>query len=328
MTALPSHFDGKRFRNLVPRRHGFGALLRWLPSRQPGPWRKWTDSAQGERPPKSCDGLRVTFVNHTTFLLQLHGINILTDPIWSKRASPLTWVGPLRHRAPGIRLEDLPPIDLVLLSHDHYDHLDIPTLRQLAGEHRPTIYTGLKNAQLLGRNGVGNVVELDWWQEVAARGDMGITAVPAQHFSGRNPFLRDRTLWCGFMVHTEDTTIYFAGDTGAGPHTQQIAARFPEIDLAILPIGAFRPTWFMGEVHMSPAEAVVAHMALQSRVSIASHFGTFALADDGEDEPVDELNRVLDRTDLGHSEFWVLNFGEGRDVRAGKLSGRERGVPR
>jgi L-ascorbate metabolism protein UlaG (beta-lactamase superfamily) len=314
MELLSSHFDGRRFRNLVPRRNNVGALLRWLVSRKPGPWRQSTNAVPGPRPPRTSDALRITFVNHSTFLLQLAGINILTDPIWSHRASPVSWAGPRRRRAPGIRLEDLPPIDLVLLSHDHYDHMDIPTLRELARHHRPTIYTGLKNGRRLAKHGIGNVVEMDWWQESAARSDMWVTAVPAQHFSGRYPFQVDKTLWCGFVVQTKDTTIYFAGDTGGGPHIQQIERRFPAIDLAIFPIGAFRPEWFMGEVHMSPADAVQAHLALGARISVASHFGTFALADDGEDEPVEALHDVLRRTSLRDTEFWVLDFGQGRDV--------------
>jgi L-ascorbate metabolism protein UlaG (beta-lactamase superfamily) len=320
MQTLPSHFDGKRFRNLVPRRNRFGALIRWLLSRQPGPWRPRINAQPGLPPPKSSEGLRITFVNHATFLLQLDGINILTDPIWSERASPISWMGPRRHRPPGIRLQDLPPIDLILLSHDHYDHLDIPTLRQLHRDHHPTIYAGLNNARLLARHGIRNVVELDWWQEAAARSDMWITAVPAQHFSGRSPFQIDATLWCGFVVQTNDSTVYFAGDTGAGPHLGQIGRRFPGIDLAVLPIGAFRPEWFMGEVHMSPPEAVEAHLTLNAHVSVASHFGTFPPADDGQDEPVQILRTVLSRTDLHDTEFWVLGFGEGREVSARAVS--------
>ena len=326
MQTLPSHFDGKRFRNLNPRRNRYGALLRWLLSRQPGTWRPWIDVQPGPPPPRSSENLRITFVNHATFLLQLDGLNILTDPIWSERASPVSWAGPRRRRPPGIRLQDLPPIDLVLLSHDHYDHMDIPTLRRLACEHHPTIYTGLNNARLLARHGICNVVELDWWQEAAARSDMSITAVPAQHFSGRTPFQTDKTLWCGFVVRTDDSTVYFAGDTGAGPHIEQIARRFPEIDLAILPIGAFRPEWFMGEVHMSPREAVDAHLALRAHASVASHFGTFRLADDGQDEPVEVLRDVLSHTDLWGTEFLALGFGEGRDLpaRTGSIVGPER----
>jgi L-ascorbate metabolism protein UlaG (beta-lactamase superfamily) len=255
----------------------------------------------------------VTFVNHSTFLLQLDGVNILTDPIWSERASPLTWIGPKRHRPPAIRFEDLPPIQVVLLSHDHYDHMDIPTLQRLAREHHPVIYTGLRNTRTLAKHGIGNVVELDWW-EASSAGDMRITAVPAQHFSGRSPFNRDSTLWCGFVVESSSATICFAGDSGMGPHFEQIGQQFPSIDLAILPIGAFRPEWFMGEVHMSPAEAVQAHLRLGAKSSVASHFCTFRLADDGQDEPVERLREALAHTDLNGTEFLVPGLGEGREV--------------
>jgi L-ascorbate metabolism protein UlaG (beta-lactamase superfamily) len=314
MTTLPSHFDGQRFHNPVPRRNRYRELVRWLLSRQRGPWREHPNAEPGPPPPKHSQQLRITFVNHSTFLLQVDGINILTDPIWSERASPVSWAGPKRHHPPGVRFEDLPPIDLVLLSHDHYDHMDMPTLKRLAVEHRPTVYTGLKNGRALARHGIGNVVELDWWQEAAARSDMWVTAVPAQHFSGRSPFGNDKTLWCGFVVQSNDATIYFAGDTGEGPHIHEIAKQFPEIDLALLPIGAFRPEWFMGEVHMSPQEAVQAHLTLGATTSVASHFGTFDLADDGEDEPTDLLNKSLRHTDLKNTAFWTLHFGEGREV--------------
>jgi len=312
MEMLPSHFDGRRFRNLVPRRNGLLAVLRWMFSRQPGRWYRPQDVRPGAPPPpRSSEQLRVTFINHTTFLLQLNGINILTDPIWSERASPVNWAGPRRFRPPGIRFDDLPPIDLVLLSHDHYDHMDMPTLRRLQKRFGPTIYAGLKNAPLLARHGVRRVVELDWWQEATARRDLWITAVPAQHFSGRGFFDRDRRLWCGYVIHTEETCIYFAGDTGAGPHFAQVAREFSHIDLAILPIGAYRPEWFMGEVHMSPGQAVEAHRQLGARISVASHFGTFPLADDGMDEPVEVLHEVVRHIQLGESEFRVLGFGEG-----------------
>jgi len=316
METLPSHFDGVRFRNLVPRRNGFGALLRWMVSRERGPWHEALDAPPGPPPPPSSGPLRVTFVNHSTFLLQLNEINILTDPTWSYRAGPISWAGPRRFRPPGIRFEDLPHIDLVLISHDHYDHLDLRTLQRLETTYFPTIYAGLNHAPLLARHGLENVVELDWWQEATARPDLRITAVPAQHFSGRTPFDRDRRLWCGFVIQTDDKCIYFAGDTGSGPQTALIARQFPHIDLAILPIGAYRPEWFMGEVHMPPAQAVDAHLRLGARVSVAGHFGTFPLADDGDDEPVENLSQVLRHTDLGSSEFWVLGFGEGRDLPA------------
>jgi L-ascorbate metabolism protein UlaG (beta-lactamase superfamily) len=314
METLPSHFDGKRFRNPVPRRNGLGGLLRWQLSRRRGEWRAEQELAVRPLPLTSSEELRITFINHSTFLLQIAGINILTDPIWAKRASPLSWAGPRRYTPPGVAFEDLPPIDLVLISHDHYDHLDLPTLRRLEANHRPTIYVGINNVKLLERNGIFGAVELDWWQEATARTDLLITAVPAQHFSGRSLFDRDRRLWCGFILQAGNRTVYFAGDTGGGPHFAQIAKKFPEIDLAILPIGAYRPRWFMGEVHLAPEQALEAHLLLGARVSVASHFGTFQLADDGQSEPVVELREVLRSTELHTTEFWVMSPGEGRNV--------------
>ena len=284
-------------------------------SRQPGSWRKWTDAPPGPPPPRSSRRLRVTFVNHTTFLLQVDGVNILTDPIWSERTSPLKWIGP-RGIDRQIRFEDLPPIHLVLLSHDHYDHMDIPTLKRITLQHQPTIYTGLGNSRRLARHRIGNVVELDWWNTDTTRAGMRITAVPAQHFSGRSPFDRDTTLWCGFVVESSAATICFAGDTAFGAHFEQIGQQFPAIGLAILPIGAFRPEWFMSEVHMSPEQAVQAHLQLGAQRSIASHFGTFRLADDGEDEPLERLRAALHDNDLHGTSFWALSPGEGRDVMA------------
>ena len=324
METLPSNFDGVRFRNLVPRRHGWLAALRWMLTRHHGPWRGHPEAQPGPRPPRSSDGLRVTFVNHSTFLLQLSGINLLTDPTWSDRASPVNWAGPRRFRPPGIRFEDLPPIDLVLLSHDHYDHMDFPTLRRLQERHKCTIYAGLKNAGLMAKHGIRNVAELDWWQETTACRDLWITAVPAQHFSGRALFDRDRRLWCGFVVQTDDICIYFAGDTAGGPHIAQIAEKFPQIDLAILPIGAYKPEWFMGEVHMSPEQAVAAHLELGARTSIACHFGTFDLADDGEDEPVQALQQTLRIADLADTKFCTLAFGEAMEIPRCTLSVNQR----
>jgi len=314
METLHSDCDGVRFHNLVPRRNGFRALLRWMLTRRRGPWHRQLDAQPGPRPPRNSDRLRFTFVNHSTFLLQLNGINVLTDPIWSERAGPVSWAGPRRFRPPGIRFEDLPPIDFVLLSHDHYDHMDLPTLRRLHEEHGPTIYAGLNSAPLLRSHGIGNVVELNWWQETTARRDLWITAVPAQHFSARTPFDIQKRLWCGFVMQTEECCIYFAGDTANGPHFAQIAHRFRAVDLAILPIGAYRPEWFMGEVHLSPQDAVEAHLRLGARVSVAGHFGTFDLADDGQDEAVEVLLQVLRGRTLRGTEFRVLQFGEGCEL--------------
>jgi L-ascorbate metabolism protein UlaG (beta-lactamase superfamily) len=166
--------------------------------------------------------LRVTFINHATVLIQMDGLNILTDPIWSERASPVRWAGPRRHRAAGLRFEDLPPIDLVLISHNHYDHLDIETLVRLRAEHRPHFVTGLGNRAFLKAREILDVTELDWWEAANVSDELSVTCVPAKHFSGRGLSDADATLWCGYVVQGSEGNVYFAGDTGMGSHFAEI----------------------------------------------------------------------------------------------------------
>lgn len=282
------HFDGKRFHNLQPTRHaGFLDMVKWLTRRDPGKWERWREIVPAAPPPARVAGraLRVTWVNHSTFLVQTENVNLLTDPIWSMRCSPVQWAGPKRHHRPGIRFEELPPIDAVLISHNHYDHMDVPTLRHL--ERRHTL-VGLGNAAFLQ-----GATDLDWWQSAAISEDVRVHCVPAQHFSSRGLTDRDANLWCGFVVETPHGAIYFAGDTGYGPHFQMIAERFGPIRLALLPIGAFRPEWFMRAVHISPREAVRAARDLGAQLSIPMHYSTFHLGDDGQDEPAEVLRREL-----------------------------------
>lgn len=311
------HFDGERFHNLGSmRHHTFGDFVRWRVSHEQGYWDDWTESAYGEPPPERVegDGLRVTYINHATVLIQMSGLNILTDPIWSHRVSPVKWAGPRRHRKPGIQFKDLPPIDAVLVSHNHYDHLDLPTLRRLRRAHRPQFISGLGNRLLLEPNGVRDSVEVDWWQSVQLDRDVRVTCVPAQHFSARGLSDRDRTLWCGFVIHGPAGAVYFSGDTAMGPHFDLVRQRFGHIRLALLPIGAYLPRWFMKPVHISPADAIAAHKILGASTSVAIHFGTFPLGDDGQYEPLEDLGRALAREGEPGPRFWVLNFGEGRDI--------------
>ena len=313
-----SHFDGKRFSNLKPSEHGsLWKLLRWrFGRRQVGPWRSWVDATPGPRPPRRVfrGELRITFVNHATTLIQVDGINVLTDPIWSDRASPLTWAGPKRVRPPGIRFEDLPPIDYVLVSHNHYDHLDLATIKRLVERHHCRVVVGLGNARLLSDYGVPGAVEMDWWQGYKLKNGSALHAVPAQHLSMRGLCDRNATLWAGYVIRGRAGAVYFAGDTAMGPHFAEIGRRFGPLRLALLPIGAFRPRWFMKTAHISPGEAIAAHRQLRARTSVAIHFGTFPLADDGETEPADRLRRLLRQQAAPQPRFWVLGFGEGRQV--------------
>ena len=311
------HFDGKRFYHQdYMEQRSFFDFLKWVTNRKPGKWEKWVDSEFGPKPPLRVGGeeLRVTFINHSTFLLQTEGINILTDPIWSERTSPVSFTGPKRVRIPGIRFEDLPPIDVVVVSHNHYDHLDLPTLKRLSRQHNPSIYVGLGNKRLLEKSGIIRVREVDWWQEVSLSDSLRLTCVPAQHFSGRSLFDRNKTLWVGFVFEGQAGPVYFAGDTGLGPHFKQIADRFGKTRLALLPIGAFLPRWFMSPTHLSPSDALEAHFILDAQTSIAMHFGTFQLGDDGRTEAVDLLTNIIAETNMEETQFLILNSGEGREV--------------
>src|SRR6266849_636256 len=204
---ITEHFNAEKFCNLEPsERQGLIDVLRWKLTSKRGHWDQWTDSQPGSVPPLRVNGngLRVTFINHATVLLQTESLNILTDPIWSERASPVSWAGPKRHRSPGLRFEDLPPIDLVLISHNHYDHLDIQILVRLDADHHPHFVTGLGNSELLKAQGVIDVTELDWWDIAKPSDGVSMTCVPAKHFSGRGLSDVDATLWCGYVIQTSD----------------------------------------------------------------------------------------------------------------------------
>ena len=302
---ISDHFDGHRFHNPGPGWQSEREFLKWVLNRNRGYWVDSIDARYGPPPPKRAIAgeLRVTFINHSTTLLQLDGMNILTDPVWSQRVSPVAFTGPRRHRPPGLRFEDLPPIDLVLVSHNHYDHCDIATLRRLDG---CKIITPLGNAALLKRHGI-SATELDWWES-----DGPISAVPAQHFSARGISDRNRNLWSGFVIASPAGNVYFAGDTGWGDHFAKIGERFPPIRLALLPIGSYLPRWFMRYAHIDPHEAVRAHSALRAKTSVAIHFGAFELGDDGQFEPVADLHKAIAAN--GNPRFWVLDHGEGRDI--------------
>jgi L-ascorbate metabolism protein UlaG (beta-lactamase superfamily) len=310
------HFDGTEFQNLTSvKPKGFLDILRWRLTKEEGPWPEWVNAEPGPKPPRRIDEgeLHITFVNHSTFLIQIDGINILTDPIWSERASPVSWAGPKRVRPPGIRYQDLPPIDVVLISHNHYDHLDLPTLQKLSNEHIPAFYVGLGNSLLLAKKKISGVSEMDWWESIPLKNGVRLMCVPAQHWSARAFKDRNKTLWCGYIIQGKSKTIYFAGCTGFGPHFQDIVQREKSISVSLLPIGAFRPRWFMESAHLSPADVIKVQGILKSQNVIPIHFGTFKLGDDGYTEPIDELKKELDKSDLKlKSVFHILDFGESR----------------
>ena len=317
---ISDHCDGQVFFNpAVPgdqpaEAGGLMPILRWRLSGSRTQWpRRIVDPPPPGDPraavPEGHAG--VTFIGHSSFHLQLGSLSVLTDPVWSERCSPVGWAGPRRARAPGRRLDELPRVDLVLVSHNHYDHLDLASLRAVVARDDPMILTPLGNAALLAEAGTRRVRELDWWEGHEAAPGVRVVGTPARHFSARTPFDRNRALWGGFMVEWAGGRVLFAGDSGAGPHWGEIRHRVGAPDLALLPIGAYAPRSLMAAVHMDPAEAVAAHRALGARRSVGMHFGTFQLTDEAVGEPVARLAAG------GVDAFTVLGFGETRHVALG-----------
>lgn len=308
------HFDGRRYFNPATPEYGYRAwhVLRWMAKRRPARWPRWIDdpppSQSASAPP--AHQIAATFVGQSTFLVQLDGVNVLTDPVWSSRASPVKWAGPRRVRRPGLAFEHLPPIHLVVVSHNHYDHMDLATLRRLRQAFDPLFLTGLGNRSYLQKRGLARVEELDWWQTCPAASGLQVTMTPAQHFSRRGLFDRLRTLWGGFLVTAGARRVFFTGDSAYGDHFREIAGRLGPIDLALLPIGAYEPRWLMQAAHMNPAEAVRAHLDLAPRLSLAMHFGTFQLTDEAIDAPIEELRHSLRQYGVAESAFRVPGFGE------------------
>ncbi|MDF2446091.1 MAG: hypothetical protein K0S46_1327 [Moraxellaceae bacterium] len=314
---VSDHCNGEKFFNREHPERALTQVFTWLRTRKPSRWPGWVDNEVFAPPPRRLStqlrDWRATFVNHATVLLQMGPYNLLTDPVWAERVSPFRNLGPRRVRAAGVALKDLPPIDVVLLSHNHYDHMDLATLRFLEQRDHPHVVTGLGNAALLHAHGIRHVTELDWWQSVQHK-ELTIHFTPAQHFSGRGVRDRDMTLWGGLWVETAAGGFFFAGDTGYGGHFREIAERLGQPRLALLPIGAYEPYWFMGPVHMNPEDAVKAHRDLDAEASIAIHFNTFQLTDEGIGQPVTDLAAALREHGVDPACFHVLKEGEGRNA--------------
>ena len=308
---FPKHFDGRRFHNPdAPQALGLRDVIRWKLRSRPEYSPAFVLDVSRCVPPRRLEGsgTRITLVNHSTVLIQQRDCNILTDPIWSERASPFSWVGPRRRREPGIRMQNLPSIDAVLISHDHFDHLDLSTLRRLARDGAVAFIVPLGVGRLLRSKGISPVHELDWG-ESCSLANFTIHSVPALHFSARGIFDRNKTLWCGYVIECQQRFLYFAGDTAFGGHFAQIREAFGPPQVALLPIGAYRPRWFMSPVHMAPEEAIRAHKILAATTSIAIHHGTFQLADEGIDSPKKEF-----LASTQDDSFLVLNNGEFAEI--------------
>jgi L-ascorbate metabolism protein UlaG (beta-lactamase superfamily) len=314
-----SHHTKNGFRNPFPDFEGkdFGDFLQW----------SVVDRINGKKPDKpdsynfplirndgkylreNKDKFTITWIGHSTLLIQIDGMNILTDPIWSDRCSPVQFAGPKRHVPPGVKLEDLPPIDAVIISHNHYDHLDRLTVQYFGDNVLFFVPLGIGN--FLEDLGITNYEELDWWDEINFNG-LKIACVPAQHFSNRGMFDRNKTLWCGWVVQGKTESIYFAGDTGYFPGFKKIGEKFGPISVAAIPIGAYLPRWFMSPVHVSPQEAVQAYLDLNADYFVPIHWGTFELADEPLDNPPKVLKQEIINRELVKEKFVILQHGETR----------------
>jgi L-ascorbate metabolism protein UlaG (beta-lactamase superfamily) len=317
---VSDHFDGERFFNALrtPSRSRWD-LLRWTIERQwrgtRAKWPAWAPSPFADRPPTRVEGsdIRICYVGHASFLIQSAGLNILLDPVWSQRASPFLAIGPKRVNDPGIAFADLPPIDVVLVSHGHYDHLDVTTLSRLATAHRPRVITPLGNDTIMRNHDSAIAAEAhDWYDRVELGGGVAVTLVPTQHWSARNLSDRNMSLWASFVIETPGGRIYFVADSGYGDggNFRSTRERYGPLRLAVLPIGAYKPRWFMRDQHMNPAESVQALIDCGADLALAHHHGTFQLTDEAIDAPPLALADALHLAGIPAERFRVLRPGQ------------------
>lgn len=316
------HFDGRVFFNPEGNEpKGFIDLLRWQFGGGKASWPAARESPLAPAKPEmrvEGDRLVVTMVGHATLLVQTAGLNILTDPVWSQRASPFGFAGPRRFIPPGVAFEDLPPIDLVLLSHNHYDHLDITTLRRLQQAHDPQVITPLGNDTIIRREVAAMRVAAHDWGDTLRYRDVTIDVEPAHHWSARGTGDQRMALWSAFVVSTDAGKIYVVGDTGfhEGRNYRAAAEKHGGFRLAILPIGAYEPRWFMEHQHQNPREAVEGMQLCNAAFAAGHHWGVFRLTDEPADEPRDHLHIALDAKGVPRERFRAMQPGEAWDVPA------------
>lgn len=318
----PAHHTKNGFRNIYDKpEHGLANFLRWklgiIPDEEPAitpvpilpyvPDIVAPDYQRIDHPDPAK--IQITWIGQSTFLIQVAGINILTDPVFSKKLSPVRAFGFKRNSPPGIPFDRLPTIHAVLVSHSHYDHLDLYTVKKLGN--KPKYFVPLNLGKWFLDQKITNYVEMDWWDKVIFKG-IRIVSVPSQHFSRRTVRDGNKTLWTGWILETKHGKILFAGDTGYSFHFNEIREKMGPMRLALLPIGSYRPRWFMKTIHMDPADAVSAHKDLQAEQSIAMHWGTFYIADDPLAEPPLYLKKAMKEAFIADDSFLVMKFGETR----------------
>ncbi|MFH7347869.1 MBL fold metallo-hydrolase [Acinetobacter variabilis] len=314
------HFDGERFKNLE--HHSLEQsrfdLYKWLFTRKSSTWEVNLEQERAEffsrpralpqnRPEATLDDWQIWFIGHATALIQIGPYNFLTDPVWCEYASPFASRGPQRVIPAGIALDELPHIDAVLLSHNHYDHMDLATLAWLHQTYQMSIYTGLGNGWYLPKD--YNVIEMDWWENAFFE-DIQIVYSPAQHASGRGMRDQNCALWGGFSLLNGKDHCYFAGDSGYAPHFKEIRKRLGPPRIALLPIGAYEPRELMRNIHMNPEDAFHAHQDLMARCSMAIHYRTFQLTDEARDQPENELQHIIQHSSKLINPFYCIREGK------------------
>ena len=312
---VSDHFDGSRFFDPeLENGKSFGSFLKWQLTKKPVPWPDRVELLEYDIPPARVLGydLRISNVGHVTFLIQTQGLNILTDPVWSKRASPVSFAGPKRVIDPGIKFADLPPIDIVWISHNHYDHLDIPTIKKLWESHKPRIITPLGNDTIIQSHDKEIVVETyDWGDEVKISDNVKLHLSPMQHWSARGLFDRNKALWAALTIETKGGNIYFIGDSGYGEgrYFKRDKERFGKFRVALLPMGAYEPRWFMKYAHMNPDDMLKAYRDLGEPYTIPSHYDVFKLTDEGRGEAKIALKKAMQSQGIGH-KITLLEVGQ------------------
>jgi L-ascorbate metabolism protein UlaG (beta-lactamase superfamily) len=303
------HFNGRKFFDpYVPMEKGFLDALKWRLSNKRVPWPQHISNLLLDKPPTRVEGheLRVSVVGHATFLIQTQGLNILTDPVWSERASPVSFAGPKRVIDPGIPFDALPPIDIVLISHNHYDHLDLGTLDRLWKKHKPRIITPLGNDAIIQSHNPTIAVDVgDWYEAIQVNHSIMVHIVPAQHWSARSVWDRNKALWGSFVITTPGGNIYFGGDSGYGEgrYFKKAKEKFGHFRLALLPMGAYIPRWFMEYAHMGPEEMVRAHIDLGLPITIPGHYDVFPLADEAYGQARKDLLTAQERYKIANTIY-------------------------